>query len=95
DADVGDKLAIMVSTDLRMFVGNQQDGGSGSWSVSGLDLTSYANQPQVWFAFNFTSDASGNPNKLGALIDNVKLLIELPVDTSWPLLTMYNILDIF
>jgi hypothetical protein len=76
-ANAGDTFAVAVSTDGVNFVGVQiTDGGSGSWSQSGLPLVNYAGEPAVRIAFIFKSNSNAvQGHQLGLLLDNISVSV--------------------
>ncbi len=83
DADIGDKFQVGVSTDGSTFVGDELNGGTGSWTTSSKNISDMAGQPQVYFVFGFLSDDTGS-TKLGALIDNVDLSVQYTSKNHMP-----------
>jgi hypothetical protein len=83
DEDVaGDKFGVGVSVNGGKFIGPVQDGGTGEWLEREVELGSYAGQSSVSIGFNFKSDNVPNSGqKLGLLLDNVKLYAEFPRKT--------------
>ena len=85
DADSGDTFAVQVATNLPDFSGLEKDGGDGSWVQEDMDLSSYAGEPAVWIAFIFKSDDEDNESdKLGLILDNVKLDIYYATKSHLP-----------
>ncbi len=85
DADTGDTIAIQASTNLPDFSGPEKNGGDGGWVPADIDLSGYAGEPAVYIAFIFKSDDSTNEEqKLGFLLDNVKLDVRYASKTHLP-----------
>ncbi len=85
--EAADTFGLGVSTDGSTYTGVQvQGGGDGSWSTVSQSLTSYAGEPQVWFAFVFRSQPnSTNPqNKPGPFLDDVQLNVKYTNKTLMP-----------
>jgi hypothetical protein len=85
EADIGDIVAVQASADFPNFTGTEKDGGDGGWIPADMDLSSYAGEPSVYFAFTFKSDDSLNVDKkVGLLLDNVKLDVKYSTETHLP-----------
>jgi hypothetical protein len=78
EADSGDSFSVLVSSDGINWHGREViDGGNGTWLSRSLALTGYAGEPTVYFAFRFYTDSTGDPNKAGALVDDIELHLNL------------------
>jgi hypothetical protein len=94
EADVGDTVEVQASADFPNFSGTAKDGGDGGWIPADMDLSIYAGEPSVYIAFTFKSDDSPNvSNKLGLLLDNVKLDVQQSTNTHLPYIA-YNFMQI-
>jgi hypothetical protein len=89
-----DYFGYYASLNGTNFYGMSTSGNSGGWQSGSLDLTNLytlgniTGQPQVWIAFRFGSDISGNFE--GAYIDDI-VLQKYTSSTPLPDLTCTNI----
>lgn len=80
EANGGDAFTVAVSQDRLQFTPQftmNQNVNQGAWEAKSVPLAQFVGdpaKPQVWIAFTFTS--GGSAQKLGALIDNVKLYVK-------------------
>lgn len=80
---VSDSLQVLVSADgLQYDQVIELSGNSLGWQPFAADLDSYAGQPHVWLAFQFSSDAV-NQEK-GVFLDNIALYT-LDSQRAWAL----------
>ncbi|MCB0047338.1 MAG: S8 family serine peptidase, partial [Caldilineaceae bacterium] len=60
------------SGDGANFSGFRASGAGGGWSPASIDLSGHVGDPDVWIAFYFQTNSSGN-NYEGAYVDNIVL----------------------
>ena len=73
-ADAGDTFSVLVSTDGVTWEGKQEDsGGPNSWFGRNFALDAYAGQPEMFLAFTFESNNSGDPVKNAAFVDDIEI----------------------
>lgn len=78
EADADDTFSVLASTDGSNWAGKEEfSGGTGTWLGRTFALTEYAGAPQLYLAFRFYSDESGDPNKPGLFVDNIELHLNL------------------
>jgi hypothetical protein len=69
---ISDALKLLVSADnLQYTTAITLSGSSKGWQSQSVNLNSYANQPQLWFALQFTSNIT--IEQRGVFIDNIQL----------------------
>lgn len=69
---MSDTFETLLSTDGQTFTSEAAfSGPSPGWQSLALNLNNYANQPQLWLAFQFTSDEI--TTALGVFLDNISL----------------------
>ena len=74
EADANDTFSVLLSTNGANWNGQQTDnGGDGTWQERNYALDDYAGEPVVYLAFRFASDATGDPNKTGAWVDDIAI----------------------
>ncbi len=72
-----DTFQTLLSTDGLTYTAEAVfSGPSPGWQSLALNLDSYANQPQLWLAFQFTSDAITTAR--GVFLDNISLQVQYP-----------------
>lgn len=72
-----DTFDTMLSTDGTIYTNEVTfSGPSPGWQSLALNLNDYANQPQVWLAFSFTSDAITTAR--GVFLDNIRIQVQYP-----------------
>ena len=71
-----DWVHFCVSTEWPVFYCDYWSGYSGGWTDQAYWLTSYAGEPEVWFAWNFYSDYSigGDWGYAGPYVDEIYVL---------------------
>jgi hypothetical protein len=79
EADMNDKFGVGVSVNGGPYIGQDQDGGTGEWFEREVELGSYAGQSRVSI-----DNVPNSGQKLGLLLDNVKLYAEFPRKTHLP-----------
>lgn len=82
-----DYLRYMASINGTNFYGGEASGNSAGWVSRSLDLKNVpvlgdlTGEPEVWIAFQFTSDEA--VNKLGAYIDDIVIEKTVLPDLKW------------
>jgi hypothetical protein len=78
---LSDAFQIMLSTNGLTFTTEATfSGPSPGWQSIALNLDGYANQSQVWLAFQFNSD--GITTSRGVFLDNISLQVQFPEPIS-------------
>ncbi|MCB9136993.1 MAG: S8 family serine peptidase [Caldilineaceae bacterium] len=67
-----DYFSWLASGDGIDFSGQSASGNSSGWSSGSMDLSGYAGDPDVWIAFHFQTNGSGNSYE-GAYVDDIVL----------------------
>jgi hypothetical protein len=89
ETDGGDVFGIATSTNGVNFTGIQPQTDTSGWDSASYDLSSYAGESSVYFAFVFTSDVSGNAGNLpGALVDDIELQLKGAERTYMPIVKL-------
>jgi len=77
EADEGDTFSVLVSTNASSWDGLQSNNGStGEWLARNFSLEEYAGAPEVYVAFRFASNDTGDPNKLSAFVDDIVIRVD-------------------
>jgi uncharacterized protein YkwD len=76
-----DTFETLLSTNGLTFTNEASfSGPSPGWESLALNLANYSNQPQIWLAFSFTSDAITTAR--GVFLDNISIQVQYPPPPS-------------
>ena len=77
EADEGDTFSVLVSTNASSWNGLQSNNsGTGEWLARNFSLEEYAGAPEVYLAFRFASNDTGDPKKLSAFVDDIVIRVD-------------------